>query len=92
MRQVPAEIQEAMVFVFAAAGDPRPGLAGGFQMQVEDRGGVGLDELQQVVQEIVEDGNAQSGAAERRTAPSGPAVPQLYADVDRVKAKSWACR
>ena len=29
------------------------GVAGGFQMQLEDRGGVGLDELQQVTDEMV---------------------------------------
>ena len=64
------------------------GVAGGFQMQLEDRGGVGLDELQQVADEIVRDGNAQirpEGAC-RRTFRAG--VPQLYADIDRVKAKS----
>ena len=31
-------------------------------MQVEDRGGVGLDELQQVVDEMIEDGNAPVAA------------------------------
>ena len=36
------------------------GSPAGFEMQVEDRGGVGLEELQQVVDEMIADGNAQT--------------------------------
>ena len=49
------------VFAFAPPAIEGLGVAGGFQMQIEDRGGVGPRELQQVVDEMVADGNAQSG-------------------------------
>jgi HAE1 family hydrophobic/amphiphilic exporter-1 len=56
-------------------------------MQIEDRGGVGLTELQQVVDEMIEAGNAQSGLRALNTTFRA-AVPQLFIDIDRVKAKS----
>ena len=44
------QIREASIFAFPPPAIQGLGVAGGFQMQVEDRGGVGLDELQQVRQ------------------------------------------
>jgi len=56
-------------------------------MQIEDRGDIGLPALQKVAQEMVQDGNAQSGlAALNTTFRAG--VPQLFVDVDRVKVKT----
>jgi hydrophobic/amphiphilic exporter-1 (mainly G- bacteria), HAE1 family len=56
-------------------------------MQVQDRGGVGLDALGKVVAEMVQDGEAQSGLASlNSTFRAG--VPQLYADIDREKVKT----
>ncbi len=40
-----AKIQEAIVFAFPPPAIMGLGVAGGFQMQVEDRGNVGLGEL-----------------------------------------------
>ena len=54
-------VREASVFAFAPPAIEGLGVAGGFQMQIEDRGGIGPRELQQVVDEMVADGNAQSG-------------------------------
>ena len=53
------EIQDAVVFAFAP---PIRGLGvrGGFEMQVEDRGDMGLDELH-MVQSIVEAAQASPG-------------------------------
>ena len=80
-------IQEAMSFAFPPPSIPGLGVAGGFQMQLQDRGGVGLPALQQMVDEMLRDGAAQSGlGALNSTFRAG--VPQLFADVDRVKAKS----
>ena len=56
-------------------------------MQLEDRGGVGLQELQQMAYEIVEDGNGQSGLTNLNTSFRAN-VPQLFAEVDRTKAKT----
>ena len=82
-----ANIQEAIAFTFPPPAIMGLGVAGGFQIQLEDRNGVGLAELQQVTDEMIRDGNAQSGLKALNTAfRSG--VPQLYADIDRVKVKS----
>ena len=81
------EIKEAIVFVFPPPAIQGLGVAGGFQLQLEDRGGVGLTELQQLTDEMIEAGNAQTSLkALNTTFRSG--VPQLYADIDRIKAKS----
>ena len=80
-------IREAMVFAFPPPAIRGLGVRGGFEMQIEDRGGVGLDELQQATQALV-------GAAAGQTALAGvtttfrPGVPQIHVDVDRVKAKT----
>src|SRR5918997_412293 len=86
-----AEIQEGMVLVF-----PPPPIRGlgnnaGFQLQVEDRGGVGLDELNRLVQEVVEDASAQSGLRNVNSTFRA-SVPQLLADVDREKVKTLDLR
>lgn len=80
-------VREAMVLVFPPPGIRGLGVAGGFEMKIEDRGGVGLNELQQVVQDMVGAAAAQSNlAGVNSTFRSG--VPQIYVDIDRVKAKS----
>ena len=80
-------IQEAIIFAFAPPAIQGLGVSGGFQLQLEDRGGVSLAELQQITDEMLRDGNGQSGLrALNSTFRAG--VPQIYADVDRVKAKS----
>ena len=81
------QIREASIFAFPPPAIQGLGVAGGFQMQLEDRGGVGLNELQQVLNEMVRDGNAQTGLKGlQSTFRAG--VPVIYADVDREKAKS----
>ncbi|MEO6810182.1 MAG: multidrug efflux RND transporter permease subunit, partial [Isosphaeraceae bacterium] len=81
------QIQEAMIFAFPPPAIRGLGVAGGFQLQLEDRGGTGLHELQQLADEMIQDGNAQSGLTSLKTTFRS-SVPQIYADVDRVKAKS----
>jgi HAE1 family hydrophobic/amphiphilic exporter-1 len=56
-------------------------------MQLQDRGGVGINELQTMVQEIIQDGNSQSGLTNLNTTFRAHA-PQLFAEVDRTKAKT----
>src|SRR6185437_11174650 len=46
-------IREASIFAFPPPAIQGLGVAGGFQLQVQDRGGVGLNELQQIVGEMV---------------------------------------
>ncbi|MHC5538662.1 efflux RND transporter permease subunit, partial [Singulisphaera rosea] len=81
------QVREAMIFAFPPPAIMGLGVAGGFQLQLEDRGNVGLRELQQVVDEMVQDGNAQTGLSQLQSTFRA-AVPMIYADVDRVKAKS----
>ena len=81
------DIREAIAFVFAPPSIPGLGVAGGFQLQLEDRGGIGLNELQTLTLDMVEDGEAQSALASLNTTFRA-GIPQLFADVDRVKAKA----
>lgn len=81
------QIQDAIAFPFAPPAIRGLGVRGGFQMQVEDRADVGLLELQQVTQAIMEDARSQTALAAMNTM-FRPGVPQLYIDVDRVKVKT----
>jgi len=82
-----ARIPDAISVVFPPPSIRGLGQAGGFQMMVQDRGSVGGSGLQQMVEEMVHDGNSQTGlSALNSTYRSG--VPQLFVDVDRTKAKS----
>lgn len=81
------QIQEAIVFAFPPPAITGLGVSGGFQMQLQDRADAGLGELQKMVDEITQDGNAQSGLTNlNSTFRAG--VPQLFAQVDRTKAKT----
>ena len=82
-----AGIQEGVAFVFPPPAIRGLGVTGGFQIQIEDRGDVGLEAVGQVVQEMMRDGRTQTGlAALNTTFRAG--VPQLYLDVDRTKVKT----
>jgi hydrophobic/amphiphilic exporter-1 (mainly G- bacteria), HAE1 family len=82
-RQVP----EAVVFVYPPPAIEGLGVSGGFQMQIEDRGGMDLQELQKLVDEMVKDGNSQSRLTGLQSSFRA-GVPMIHAEVDRVKAKS----
>src|SRR5206468_11664758 len=62
------------------------GQSGGFQLQIEDRTGMGLQALQGATDTIVKKANAQPGLARVFTTFSAN-EPQLYLDVDREAAK-----
>ena len=80
--------QEAFIIVIVPPPIQGLGFAGGFQMQVEDREGVGLEELQARTADI-------SAAAAQRPEIDAKSlrstfragVPQVYLDIDRVKAE-----
>ena len=82
-----SQIKEAQVFAFAPPAIRGLGFRGGFEMQIEDRGGVGLSALELATQELIAQASSQSALTGVQTA-FRPGVPQLYVDVDRVKAKS----
>lgn len=81
-----AGIQDAIIFAFPPPAIPGLGVAGGFQMQLQDRGGIGLQVLDQMKSELIVDGNAQSRLAGLNSTFRAD-VPQLFAEVDREKAK-----
>ncbi len=81
-----AKIQEPFVLVLVPPSIQGLGVAGGFQMQVEDREGVGANVLQERTQAIIDEAKKRpeiSGAASTYRA----GVPQLYLNIDRVKAE-----
>ncbi|WP_437228498.1 efflux RND transporter permease subunit [Planctomicrobium sp. SH661] len=81
-----ASLQTAVTIPFPPPAIRGLGVRSGFEMMIEDRQGVGLDQLQLVVQEIVEAAKGQTGLA-GVASTFRPGVPQLFADVDREKAK-----
>ncbi len=87
IKQKAKSIREAMIFAFPPPAIEGLGVAGGFQFQLEDRAGVGLKQLQQIADELIRAGNAQTGLKSLQTSFRAE-VPIIYADVDRVKAKS----
>jgi HAE1 family hydrophobic/amphiphilic exporter-1 len=81
------EIQEAQIFAFIPPAIRGLGFAGGFLMELQDRGGGDLANLQQVAGEMIQDANSQSSLA-RVYSTFRASVPQLYADVNRTQAKT----
>ncbi len=79
-------IQEANIFAFLPPAIMGLGEMGGFQMQLQDRAGVGLSALEQVAQEMARDANAQTGVENVYTMFRAN-VPQLFAEVDRTQTK-----
>ena len=81
------QVREASILVLAPPAIDGLGVAGGFQMQIEDRGGIDLEQLQKIIDEMVHAGNGQSGLVGLRSSFRA-GVPMIHAEVDRVKAKS----
>ncbi|HEX3149813.1 MAG TPA: efflux RND transporter permease subunit [Gemmataceae bacterium] len=82
-----AKIKDADVKVFGPAPVPGLSVAGGFKIMVEDRGGLGLRELQKQTDTLV-------GKLQKDPATVGvltqfrSRTPQLFLDVDRTKVES----
>ena len=77
-----SQLQDAVAFAFVPPSIDGLGAAGGFQMQVVQSGAADYRQLQVVAEELVRDGNGQTGLAGLNTTFRANA-PQLYADVDR---------
>ena len=80
--QFSAEISDAMVAVFGPAPVPGVGTAGGFKIMIEDRGDLGVQELQTQTENLTASARETPGL----TGLFGlfrANVPQLDADVDR---------
>jgi HAE1 family hydrophobic/amphiphilic exporter-1 len=82
-----ATIQEGIVFCFPPPAVQGLGAAGGFQMEIQDRGGIGLGNLETFARDLVAAGN-QSPLLTRMNQNFEANVPQVYVDVDRDKVKA----
>ncbi len=85
--RVRAEIPEALVAVFPPPPVAGIGNAGGYRLFIQDRGNAGLEELQTQAFALTMKANQTPGLANNLTTFRAN-VPQLWLDVDRVKAKS----
>ncbi|MNV00161.1 Efflux pump membrane transporter BepE [compost metagenome] len=82
-----AGIQDGFLGVFPPPPVPGLGATGGFKMQIEDRGGVGLDALVQQTQILMMKATESGQVAGLMTSLDVNA-PQLDVVIDRTKAKS----
>jgi HAE1 family hydrophobic/amphiphilic exporter-1 len=82
-----AAIQEAQAFVVIPPPIRGLGQTGGFQMMVEDRGSLGMGQLQQATNDLVQTASSQS-SLQGLTTTFSVRSPQLYLNIDRTKAES----
>ncbi|MCC8396897.1 multidrug efflux RND transporter permease subunit [Paraburkholderia sp. MMS20-SJTR3] len=81
------QIPEALIFSLDPPPIPSLGNATGFTMKIQDRSGVGGDALQQAARRIMIEA-AQSPILAGVRAEGMPEAPQLYVEIDRVKARA----
>ena len=79
-----SEIPDAIVTAFGAPPISGLGTTGGFKLIVEDRGELGLDELQRAVDDMVAEGN-QTKELQGLFSGGRNDTPWLYIDFDRTK-------
>jgi len=87
LRKAFFQVEEARVAVFGAPPVDGLGSTGGFKMQIQDRGGLGLEALQGAVANAIDKGSAQPGLVDLFSTFSTN-QPQCYVDIDRVKAQT----
>ncbi len=80
-------IQKATFAVLVPPPIPGLGQAGGFQMMIEDRGSVGLGELQKAAQLMLKKAD-EDPSLEGVTTTFSASSPQLYVDINRTMAES----
>jgi hydrophobe/amphiphile efflux-1 (HAE1) family protein len=79
------EVPSCRAVVFGAPPVPGLGQSSGFQLQIEDETGLGLQALQEATETIVHKANAQPGLAHVFTTFSAQ-TPQLFLEIDREAA------
>jgi HAE1 family hydrophobic/amphiphilic exporter-1 len=87
-----AQMREAIVFSLVPPSIQGLGFAGGFQLQVEDREGVGLDVLQERAQALWDAAAQRSDVLAMRPLTFRAGVPQIYLDIDREKAEKMGVK
>jgi multidrug efflux pump len=87
LNQQYGKIQDAFIAVFPPPPVMGLGTIGGFRLQIEDRAGLGFEELYKQTQNLMAKGN-QTPELHGLFSSFQVNVPQVDADVDREKAKS----
>ncbi len=87
LKQRLARIEGAHIAVFAPPPIRGMSSTGGFKLQVQDRGNVGIEALENTVNDLIVKGNEQTGLVGLFTTFRAK-VPQLFLDVDRTRAKA----
>ncbi|HEY3861676.1 MAG TPA: multidrug efflux RND transporter permease subunit [Verrucomicrobiae bacterium] len=82
-----ASIKEGFVGVFPPPPVNGMGVVGGFKMELQDRGGAGLQALQGAAMQLMAEAN-KTGLVQVAYPSFRASTPQLYLDIDRLKAKS----
>ena len=82
-----ADMQDAFIIVIVPPSIQGLGFAGGFQMQIEDKEGVGLEALQERATAIMDKAKKRPEIAPQITSTFRAGVPQVYLNIDRVKAE-----
>jgi multidrug efflux pump len=83
-----SSIQDAVIFAVPPPPVQGLGNTGGFKLYIQDRGAHGYDELSRVTQEVLNKARQSHQLNPYATYSTFQnSVPQLFADVDRVKAK-----
>jgi hydrophobe/amphiphile efflux-1 (HAE1) family protein len=86
-----AAIQDAVIFAVPPPPVQGLGTTGGFKLYIQDRAAHGYDELARVTAEVLSKARQQHELEASATYTTFQnSVPQLFADVDRVKAKRQA--
>jgi multidrug efflux pump len=86
LNQAYGQIQDAFIVMFPPPPVAGLGTTGGFKLQLEDRGGMGYDEMDKAVKAFM--GKAwQTPELAGMFTSWQVNVPQLYADIDRTKAR-----
>ena len=84
-----SSIDDAIIFVVPPPPVQGLGTTGGFKLYVQDRAARGYDELAAVVEQVLNEARKQPELLAPATYTTYQnSVPQLYAEVDRIKAKS----
>ncbi|MBC8747177.1 MULTISPECIES: multidrug efflux RND transporter permease subunit [Paraburkholderia] len=81
------QIPEAIIFALDPPAIPSLGNATGFTIKIQDRSGVGGEALQQAARRVMIEAS-QSPLLAGVRAEGMPEAPQLYVEIDRVKARA----
>lgn len=86
-RELAKHVKDGQVMIFGAPPVPGLSVAGGFKLLVEDRGGIGLESLQQQTDDLIQKLQQQPSLVGVSTQFRSN-TPQLFMDIDREKVTS----